>query len=190
LSDKRGCIMSNERTSSRYGTFPILLHWVSAVLIAWLVVSGFRIADTSDLVAKAGMLRLHVAAGVSVAILTLIRAGWWLLIERKPAEPEGTPAMQATAARLMHGTFYVVIIGMASSGMVMMATSGAGPIVFGGSDDLLPNFKEFVGRVQHGMGARLMLGLVALHVGAALYHQYILRDQILARIGIGALPRS
>lgn len=136
------------------------------------------------------MLRLHVAGGISVAILTLIRAGWWLLIERKPAEPEGTPAMQATAARLMHGAFYVVIIGMAASGMVMMASSGAGPIVFGGSDDLLPNFKEFVGRVQHGMGARLTVGLVALHVGAAFYHQYILRDRILARMGIGALPRS
>lgn len=178
--------MTTTTTEKRYGTFPILLHWLSAALVAWLAVSGFRISDTGDLVAKAAMLRLHVAAGISVGILTLIRVGWWLLIERTPAEPDGPPAMQVKAARLMHGTFYIVIIGMAASGMAMMLASDAGPIVFGGSNDLLPDFKEFFGRVQHGMGVRLLLGLVALHVGAALYHQYILRDRILARMGIGS----
>lgn len=178
--------MTATTTENRYGTFPILLHWVSAALVAWLVVSGFRISDTGDLVAKAAMLRPHVAAGISVGILTLIRVGWWLLIERKPAGPEGPSAVQATAARLMHWAFYVVIVGMAASGMAMTSASGAGPIVFGGSDDLLPNFEEFFGRVQHGIGARLLLGLVALHVGAALYHQYILRDRILARMGISS----
>nr|WP_284701484.1 cytochrome b/b6 domain-containing protein [Rhodoplanes tepidamans] len=165
---------------------PILLHWVSAVLIGWLVVSGFRISDTGDLVAKADMLRLHVAGGISVAVLTLIRAGWWLLIERKPAAAEGASPIQATAARLMHWGFYVVVFGMAASGIAMMMSSGAGPIVFGGSGDLLPDFEAFVGRVQHGLGARLLIGLVALHIGAALYHQFILRDRILGRMGIGA----
>lgn len=32
-----------------------------------------------------------------------------------------------------------------------------------------------------------MLVLLALHVGAALYHQFIRRDRLLARMGIGSV---
>jgi len=31
-----------------------------------------------------------------------------------------------------------------------------------------------------------MLGLLALHIGAALYHQFIRRDRLLSRMGVGA----
>ena len=34
--------------------------------------------------------------------------------------------------------------------------------------------------------ARAMLGLLALHVGAALYHQFIRRDRLMARMGVGS----
>jgi len=34
-------------------------------------------------------------------------------------------------------------------------------------------------------GAFALLGLVLLHVGAALYHQLVRRDRLLARMGIG-----
>ena len=37
----------------------------------------------------------------------------------------------------------------------------------------------------HGLGAFALLGLVTLHVGAALYHQLVRRDRLLARMGIG-----
>jgi cytochrome b561 len=38
----------------------------------------------------------------------------------------------------------------------------------------------------HQAGWYLILGLIALHVGAALYHQFILKDNLLARMWFGA----
>jgi cytochrome b561 len=169
----------------RYRAFPIAVHWSTAVAIGWLLFSGFRIASTGDPTAKAGMLRIHIAVGIIVAVLTLIRVAWWVFVDRKPPAPKGMPALQVAAAHALHGAFYVVIFTMAASGVAMMATSGAGPIVFGGSGAPLPDFQQFIGRVPHGLAGRMMLGLIALHVAAALYHQFVVKDRILARMGIG-----
>jgi cytochrome b561 len=37
----------------------------------------------------------------------------------------------------------------------------------------------------HGLTSSLLLALVALHFGAALYHQFILKDNLLARMWFG-----
>lgn len=169
----------------RYRAFPIAVHWSTAVAIGWLLFSGFRIAANLDPVAKTGMLRIHVAVGITVALLTLIRVAWWIFIERKPPAPEGMPALQVAAAHALHGAFYLVIFTMAASGIAMMVSSGAGPIVFGGTGAPLPDFQQFIARAPHGVAGRLMLALIALHVAAALYHQFIVKDRILARMGIG-----
>ncbi len=33
--------------------------------------------------------------------------------------------------------------------------------------------------------SKLLLALLAAHIGAALYHQFVRRDQLLARMGVG-----
>lgn len=81
----------------------------------------------------------------------------------------------------MHFLFYVVILGMIASGTGMMVLSGAGPVVFG-QVGALPDFWMYAPRVPHGIGARLPLALLILHVGAALYHHFFRRDGLLTRM--------
>lgn len=169
----------------RYGATAIAIHWVTALAILGLLASGFQAAGAADPSAKAGLLRIHVVLGISVLALTALRIGWWRFADRKPDDPSGTPKWQVRAAHLMHGLFYVVILAMAASGIGMIALSGAAAVLFGGSPAALPDFLAYPPRVPHGTGGRLLVALVLLHAGAALYHQLVLRDRLLARMGIG-----
>jgi cytochrome b561 len=83
---------------------------------------------------------------------------------------------------VVHVLFYVVILGMIASGIGMMALSGAAVLMFGGESALLPDFWNYPPRIPHGIGARLLLVLLMLHVGAALYHQFVRRDGLLCRM--------
>jgi cytochrome b561 len=171
-------------TPDQYGRVAIAIHWTSALLIVALLVSGFRADAMADAVGKVTVLRAHAAMGFSILILTLARIAWWRLADRKPLTPEGSSALQSRTAQIVHVLFYVVILGMATSGIGMLALSGAGAILFGGGAGPLPDFETFLPRTPHGIGARLMLALFALHAGAALYHQFIRRDGLLRRMGI------
>ncbi|WP_238321649.1 cytochrome b [Halocynthiibacter namhaensis] len=86
--------------------------------------------------------------------------------------------------------FYVAILGMAASGIGMLAQSGAGAVLFGASVEPLPDFAEFLPRVPHGVGARFMLALFALHAGAALYHHFIKRDGMIWRMWFGSKSKG
>ena len=64
----------------------------------------------------------------------------------------------------------------------MVALSGAGAVLFDAASAALPDFWAYLPRIPHGIGARLVIALVALHVGAALYHQFVCRDGLLQRM--------
>ena len=169
-------------TSDQYGTVAVLIHWVSAVLILVLIVLGFRAAGTMNPAAKAAILRVHVPIAIGVLALTLLRIVWWLGFDRKPDPVAGAPRWQERTAPVVHVLFYVVILGMVASGIGMIALSGAAPLIFGGESALLPDFWKYPPRLPHAIGARLLLALLVLHVGAALYHQFVRRDGLLWRM--------
>ncbi len=172
-------------TPDRYGVVAIAIHWISAVLIVALIISGFRAADTVDAAAKAAVLQFHAAAGIAILALTLARIAWWYFADDKPLPVGGLPPLQGRLAKAVHVIFYVVILGMAASGIGMLVLSGAGAILFGGAPGPLPDFWNYLPRVPHGIGGRLLVALLVLHVGAALYHHFVRRDRLLARMGIG-----
>jgi len=176
--------MALKSTPDHYGSVAIAIHWVSALLLVGLLASGFRASGTVDAAAKSGLLHVHVIAGFAVLVLTAARILWWLFADTKPAELPGTKASHA-AAKTVHGLFYVVILGMAASGIGMMALSGAGAVVFSNTPAALPDFHAYLPRVPHGIGGRALVALLILHVGGALYHHFVLRDRIFARMRFG-----
>jgi|HubBroStandDraft_2_1064218.scaffolds.fasta_scaffold58653_3 cytochrome b561 len=174
--------MGLKSTTERYGAMVVSMHWLSALLIIVLIASGFRAANTIDAAAKAAILRVHVSIAVAVLALTVLRISWWWGFDRKPDPIARSPHWQERTAQAVHLLFYVVILGMIASGIGMMALSGAAPMIFGGEGALLPDFWKYPPRLPHGIGARLLLALVVLHAGAALYHQFVRRDHLLRRM--------
>ncbi len=175
-------MMMSKSTSEFYGTVAVAIHWLSALLILGLLGSGFRAASLSTSDAKETLLMLHAPLGIMILVLTLVRIIWWLFVERRPEPLNNMPTWQKTASKWVHSLFYVVILGMSASGIGMMVLSGAGDVLFGSSGEKLPNFEDYLPRGPHGIGARLMLVLLAFHIGAALYHQIIIKDKLFARM--------
>lgn len=165
----------------RYGSVAVTIHWLSALAILVLLGSGFSAALTMDPVLKITLLRLHVPLAIAVLALTLARIFWWALVDRKPAPMADTPARQEAAARAVHGLLYIALFVMLGSGIGLIVTSGAGVVLFGGAGTL-PDFTLFPPRIAHGLGALLLLALLAAHIGAALYHHLVLRDAIFERM--------
>ena len=172
--------MKPKSNPERYGTVAVLIHWLSAVLILALLGSGFRAANATDAAINAGFLRFHIPVAILALLLTIIRM-WWRF-DLKPLPVQGSPAWQEQIARWVHIAFYVVILGMVASGIGMMILSGAAPAVFGALGVGLPNFTDYPPRGPHGLGAFLLVALLVLHGGAALYHQFIRGDGLLRRM--------
>lgn len=169
----------------RYGAVAIAIHWISALLILVMFVSGLRAANAVDPAAKVALLRAHAAIGVSVLVLTLARIAWWFWADTKPAPAAGMPRWQERLATTVHVLFYVVILGMVASGFGMVLLSGANLVLFGDAPGPLADFWNYPPRVPHRLGAILILILFVLHLGGALYHQFVRRDRLLARMGVG-----
>ena len=90
--------------------------------------------------------------------------------------------MARAQRRAVHLLFYIVIIGMGTSGIGMLALSGAGPTIFPGAPAALPDFHDYPPRTPHGLGARLMVLLFVVHAAGALYHQFVKKDGLLRRM--------
>ncbi len=173
--------MSLKSTPDHYGSVAITIHWASAltVILAWI--AGFSAAN---LVASPGLLIAHIALGLIVFILTLLRIVWWLAADHHPGAPAGQPLWQVRTAQTVHVLLYVLLLLMATSGIVTLILSGAVPPLLAGGP--IPDLSGLVPRVAHGIMSRILLALLVIHVGAALYHQYVRRDHLLARMGAGA----
>lgn len=176
--------MAIKSSADRYGTVALVVHWTTALLIIGLLMSGFRATAALDAATKSGLLRLHVPMGLFILALTVFRVAWWQFADRKPASLSGD-RLQTAAARIVHLLFYIVIIGMAASGIGMLALSGAGSVIFSSGTTVLPDFATYAPRIPHGIGARALVALLVLHVGGALYHHVIKKDRIFARMGLG-----
>ena len=182
----KGLKMSMRSTKARYGAVAITIHWLTAILILVMLGTGFRGADMVDPAAKIAILRIHAIIGITVLVLTIARIIWWLTIDKKPPAVAGESPLLNKAASAVHGLLYLLVFVVVGSGMAMMILSGAGEILFGGAARALPDFFLYPPRIPHEIAALALLALFVAHALAALYHQFIRKDRLLGRMGIGA----
>jgi cytochrome b561 len=172
-------------TSYKYGAVAVPIHWLSAALILILIVSGFRAAGAVGPEAKAAILRVHLPIAIGMLALTLLRVVGWLGVDRTPDPVGRALSWQERIARVVHALFYVVILGTVASGIGMIVLSGAASVMFSGEYAALPDFWKYPPRLPHAAGARLLIALVVLHFGAAVYHHFVRRDDLFWRMWFG-----
>ncbi len=178
--------MTFRGSPNRYGSFAATLHWVSAIAVFALLALGFLAANAADDAHAAALLRLHVPLGVLVLALTLVRLAW-KFFDVRPNDVGGQSRWQAATARITHALAYGLLVVMGASGIGLLILSAAAPVLFFGAPGALPRFSQFPPMAVHGFGAFAMVGLLCIHVGAALYHQFYRRDRLFARMGLGSL---
>ena len=178
--------MSLKSSPTRYGAVAIAIHWVTALAILLMLISGLGAANTADAAVELNLLRAHAIMGMLVGLLTLLRVVWWLFFDRRPADARGLSRSQAMAAHIVHYGLYAVILVMVSSGIGTVLLSGAGAQLTGAVMLPLPDFGAVPPFTVHGILARLLVVLLVGHIGAALWHQFVKRDHLLARMGAGS----
>jgi cytochrome b561 len=104
----------------------------------------------------------------------------------RPADATTGYPLLDRIAPISHYGFYVLVVLMAGTGLATAILAGLPAIVFGGSADPLPSsFATYPTWVVHGTLAMLLVGLIALHALAALYHHSVIKDGLLRRMVFG-----
>ncbi len=168
-----------------FGPVAVFLHWFIAgcivLSVAFGLISGY--ADTAE-VTRATM-EIHQSIGVTIFLLALARLVW-RLTHRAPPLPEAMPRGQKVAAAITHGTLYLILFAMPLTGYVGLAARGRPITIFWLFD--LPNVVTRSLKLSasyqniHDNLQYFLYALLVLHAGAALYHQFVIKDGLLRRM--------
>jgi cytochrome b561 len=170
-----------------YDGVAIALHWATAVL----VFANFLLAQTWGWFAKptkALMEDTHMSFGVLLTAVILARIIWrWLSGHQITSIEAGWVRL---ASKATHYVLYLLLIAEAGLGFAFRWGAGR-PMAFFGS-----GIPPLIGEIARPLRRQLrefhewigwaIIVLALLHAAAALYHHYVLRDRVLARM----LPRK
>ena len=171
-------------TPARYSGTAIALHW----LIALAVISAFGLGlYMHDLPLSPHKLRLysyHKWIGITVLALMLARIGW--RIAHAPPPLLEMPAWQRSLAHGVHIGLYLMLLVVPLSGWLMSSALGYKVVWLGlvPLPDLIAKNKELgeILKAVHKSLDFVLLGLLTVHVVAALKHQFMDRDGTLQRM--------
>ena len=173
-------------TSSSWGSLARWFHWLLGAAIIGLIAFGWWMNHIPARPDRFFYRSIHADIGYVILLLTVLRLVW-RAVNPTPAMPPETSRWQKIAAHVSHGALYLVVILVA---MLGWAHSGA----------RTPDYSDFFGLFQvpqftspdraaagayedrHILFAYVLLALIAIHVVAALWHHFIRRDRIVARM--------
>ena len=176
--------MPARNTNERYGWVAQTLHWAIFFLLIVQFTLG-KIADNLPL----GLDRLitlarHKSFGITILALAVIRL-LWRLINRPPPLPS-MPGWQRMAAHLSHAGLYALLFAMPLTGWLMSSAHNYPVSWFGlvQLPDLITPDRDLSHDLEdiHELLSNILLELAAVHVLAALKHQFVDRDGLLLRM--------
>ncbi len=168
-----------------YSALTIGFHWLVAVMICAMLVLGFYMSDLALTPYKLKLFSYHKWAGMTVLLLTTLRL-LWRLARPLPPDPHSMKRWEIRSARLAHGILYLLMFAIPLTGWLMSSAKGFPTVLFTvwQLPDLVAKNKELGNLLKdaHENLNYLLLATLGLHVLAALRHQFILRDGILAKM--------
>ncbi|MHB1676163.1 MAG: cytochrome b [Sulfuriferula sp.] len=168
-----------------YTRTAIVLHWLVAGLIIATFPLGWYMSDMTLSPLKLKLYSYHKWIGIIILLLVFLRL-LWRATHRPPAMPVGMPRWQERSAHVAHIGLYGLMLAVPLTGWLMSSALGFQVVVFGvlPLPDLIAANKPLghLFKTLHEILNYSLLGLVVLHVGAALHHHFILRDRTLSRM--------
>jgi cytochrome b561 len=173
-------------TTSNWGSVSRWFHWILGVTIIGMLAYGWWMNHLAARPDRFFYRSIHADIGYALLVLMALRLIWRGL-NPTPALPPETSQWQRVAARINHGalyavTFLVIMLGWAHSG----AHTPDYASWFG-----LFRVPQFTSRDKaaadlyedyHIYAAYTLLALIVIHLAAALWHHFIKRDRVTARM--------
>ena len=171
-----------------------LFHWALAALLLFLIGLGFWMArGPVEVFEQLRLTQMHKSWGAVAFGLAGARLAWRWINPKGPALPSHMPPFEKRLARLGHVGLYLLMFAIPLTGWLMASASplqdtfGIQNKVFDWfalPDPFVPG-SEALRDVFHLMHLGCTVVLIALilgHVGAALRHQFILKDGLMRRM--------
>ncbi|MBC7103925.1 MAG: cytochrome b [Parvibaculum sp.] len=160
--------------NSSFGTPMKTLHWATAVLVLIMLYGGFTMSRETA--------TMHFGTGLVVLVAMVV----WLAVRRASSRPAYTPMprWQEIAAKATHHGLYATVTLQPIFGLLLVTTSKNEPVAYGviplkiARNDMLHEIGEWL----HTVNAYAIVALVSLHILAVLYHQIILKDNLVKRM--------
>jgi cytochrome b561 len=168
---------SSQEPIRRYSDWAVTFHWVTVVLVLAQVYLGFAFGAAERGPGRTELFAWHKTVGVLILLITLARLAY-RLVNRPPAFPPDLPRWEQTAAIWSHRLFYFLLIAMPLSGLIAVSghTQGATTPLIGGIPlPVVPGVSKPAGELfgaVHVVLVWIVLGVLAIHVAAALKHQF------------------
>ena len=176
------------RADERYPPLARLLHWGVALGVLVQIGLGWAAETASERDTGARLLHLHFQLGMLLLALMVLRAGRRLLHGLPPPATVDARPWRRRLAACVHAALYLLLFVLPLSGYVIWVWMDGPRDVFGlgqvprlftppADDETWRAIAWYV----HCWSAWALAGLVALHVAAALWHQWVLRDRLVSR---------
>lgn len=158
-----------------------IFHWISAILllVTWALMLLYHNTD-HDL-----YIDLHKAFGISVLCWMIARVLNRVFTKAPPPAP--MPKWQAIISQLNHFALYAILLAMPVAGLLMSVYGGRPVDIFGLFQ--IPVFvtpdrtsARFYNDLHTDIIWPMIVVFTLLHIGAALYHQFILKDKLINRM--------
>ena len=170
---------------NRYSFIHSLIHWLMACLIIALLATGYIMDDMPNGSEKYQLLGWHKSLGLLTLFLIVIR-----IITRMQSDVTHPPSAlwETMVRKVTHSLLYLLMIIMPLSGAIMSWSAGY-PIKFfslftiPGSEVEITSLAS-IARSFHFFTAYGLVILIALHLGAFLFKQFIKKEDIISRISL------
>lgn len=171
--------------SQTYTRTAIALHWLIALGMLIAIGLGFYMTNLSLSPFKLKLFSWHKWLGVTIFLLASARLVW-RLTHPAPALPNTMDDWEKQIAQAVHVALYVLMFSIPLSGWLMSSAAGF-PVVFLGLiplPDLVAKNKELAAMLKqvHFLLNMSLLALVGLHIGAALKHHFVLKDEVMSQM--------
>jgi len=176
----------------RYGAVAMVLHWLMALVLSALFALGLymtRLPDVGFDTWKISLILYHKELGIVALMLVVLRLVW-RVGNALPRLVENLPGWQKVAARFVHLCFYALMLALPLTGWLMSSATGIPVPVLGLFT--LPDLVPYDDRLYHALNdahryiGYALLVCMAAHIGAALRHHFLLRDNTLRKMLPGA----
>ena len=157
----------------RYSPILVTLHWLTVIL---MLGAGFLSEDEGD-----SPISIHMILGALLLIILLVRLAVRFSTSRPAPVDAGNPFFNKIG-ELTHLGLYLIAFFILGLGGVIAYSRNLFAYLLNPAANILEG--GFITKIHH-LGWLLALALIALHVGAALYHQVILKDRIFSRMWYG-----
>jgi cytochrome b561 len=176
--------MSNKIEPARYHPVHVVLHWLVAILTIFILAVGLFVFPRTPNAEEVQLLGVHKMAGIFLGLFMIFRLITRFVFKRPAPADAGHPILNVIG-RVVHFLLYAGVFAMMFTGDSLDEAYGLENILKGSGGVIPEDLFIFPERIMHGNLSYVLIALIAMHAGAALYHQFIRKDNLLARMWFG-----